>query len=129
MPIGNCYRKCGKFFRLAKGPAMRKLHFEVAVLAAVILGSQLSFGQHTNAAPNVAGAGRAQGSLTVTLTLVSSVGLVTGPDGQQRVVVANAARPTDNVSSLQYVRLTDVSASGAAASQPVGSVPRKTRKK
>lgn len=43
----------------------------------------------------------AQGSLTVTATVVSSVGLVIGPDGEQRLIVANAADPADNVSFLQ----------------------------
>jgi len=50
-------------------------------------------------------AGLAQGSLTVTFNVVSFIGgLVTGPDGQQRVVVANAVAASDNVSSLRYVR-------------------------
>lgn len=39
----------------------------------------------------------------VTTTVVSSVGLVTGPNGEQRVVIANAADPKDNVSRLQLV--------------------------
>jgi hypothetical protein len=119
----------GKFFRVAKGPGMRAVKFKfAAVLGMVLLGSYLSFGQHANAAASAAGSGRAQGSLTVTLTLVSSVGVVTEADGRQRVVVANAAAPTDNVSSLQYVRLTDVNASGNPASAN-GDATRKTRKK
>lgn len=43
----------------------------------------------------------AQGTLTVTVTIVTSVGVITGPDGQQKVVIANAADPADNVSWLQ----------------------------
>jgi hypothetical protein len=45
----------------------------------------------------------AEGRLTVTATVVSSVGLVMGPDGEQRMIVANAADPRDNVSRLQPV--------------------------
>ncbi|HEY2392482.1 MAG TPA: hypothetical protein VGK22_15005 [Candidatus Angelobacter sp.] len=48
-------------------------------------------------------AGGAEGHLTVTATVVSSVGLVVGPDGEQRLVVANAVDPRDNVSRLQPV--------------------------
>ena len=47
--------------------------------------------------------GGAEGSLTVTLTVVSSVGLVVGADGEHRMVVANAADPRDNVSRLDTV--------------------------
>ena len=47
----------------------------------------------------------AQGQLTVMATVVSSVGLVTGPDGEQRMIAANAADPADNVSRLQMVRM------------------------
>ena len=45
----------------------------------------------------------AEGRLTVTATVVSSVGLVVGPDGEQKVVLVNAADPKDNVSRLQSV--------------------------
>jgi hypothetical protein len=57
------------------------------------------------------GNGGAEGRLTVTATVVSSVGLVVGPDGEQRMVMANAADPRDNVSRLQpvvMVKLTPV---------------------
>jgi hypothetical protein len=43
----------------------------------------------------------AQGTLTVTATVVTSVGVITGPNGEQKVVIANAADPADNVSWLQ----------------------------
>jgi hypothetical protein len=43
----------------------------------------------------------AQGQLTVTVTVVASVGLVTGPDGVQRLVVANGSDVADNVSFLK----------------------------
>lgn len=45
----------------------------------------------------------AEGHLMVTATVVSSVGLVVSPDGEQQIVVANAADPRDNVSRLQPV--------------------------
>ena len=41
--------------------------------------------------------------MTVTATVVSSVGLVVGPDGEQHMIVANASDPRDNVSRLQPV--------------------------
>ncbi|HLZ00007.1 MAG TPA: hypothetical protein VKT33_13180 [Candidatus Angelobacter sp.] len=46
-----------------------------------------------------------QGQLTVTATVVASVGLVTGPDGIQRIVVANSPDPADNASRLTPVVL------------------------
>jgi hypothetical protein len=58
--------------------------------------------------------------LSVTLTVVSSVGLVVGPNGEQQIVVANATDPKDNVSRLQpvvNVSLTPV-ASEAAKTKP-----------
>ena len=63
------------------------------------------------------------------MTVASSVGIVTGFDGQQRVVVANAVAASDNVSSLRYVRLTDVNGPRGKASQSNGNISRKTRKK
>ena len=52
--------------------------------------------------------GGAQGTLAGTATVVTSVGLVIGPDGEKRMIIANAADPADNVSSLQMVKLTPV---------------------
>ena len=108
---------------------MRALKFKLAAVSGVVLlGSYLSFGQHAGAAASGAGVGRAQGSLTVTLTVVSSVGVEIEADGRQRIVVANAAAATDNVSSLRYVPLTDVNASGNAGSAN-GKAARRARKK
>jgi hypothetical protein len=45
----------------------------------------------------------AEGTLTVTMTIVPSVGVVVGPDGEQRLVYANSVDPRDNVSRLQPV--------------------------
>ena len=53
-----------------------------------------------NPGPHLSG----HGELSVTATVVSSVGVEMGRDGQPRIVVANALDPKDNVSSLQVVR-------------------------
>jgi hypothetical protein len=45
----------------------------------------------------------AHGALTVTATVVTSVALVIGPDGEQRIILANAPDPADNVSRVQPV--------------------------
>jgi hypothetical protein len=50
-----------------------------------------------------AAANGAEGHLTVTATVVSSVGLVLSPEGEQQIVIANAADVRDNVSRLQPV--------------------------
>jgi hypothetical protein len=58
--------------------------------------------------------GSAQGELTVMATVVSSVGLTLGPNGEQRITLANAADARDNVSHFQSVafeRLTPKEAS------------------
>ena len=49
-----------------------------------------------------------QGSLTVTFTIASSVGVVVGRDGQQHLAAANTVDPADNVSQIRYVQLTPV---------------------
>jgi hypothetical protein len=46
-----------------------------------------------------------QGTLTVTATIAASVGLLIGPDGEQRLFIANAADRADNVSRLQPVAM------------------------
>jgi hypothetical protein len=54
--------------------------------------------------PSVHSTGRgAEGRLMVTATVVSSVGLVLSPEGEQQIVIANAADARDNVSRLQPV--------------------------
>ena len=104
--------------------------FKVAAVVVLVLsGACAAFGQRGSAIPSPSGSGRAQGNLTVTLTVASSVGLVTGPDGQPRVVMANAAAASDNVSSVRYVRLTDVNALDASASQATGKISHRPRKK
>jgi len=49
-----------------------------------------------------------QGSLTVTFTIASSVGVVVDQDGQQHLTAANTVDPADNVSQIRYVQLTPV---------------------
>lgn len=50
-------------------------------------------------------AGNPEGSLAITAKVVSSTGLVIGPDGQQRLIVANsAAGQADNGSRLQTAK-------------------------
>jgi hypothetical protein len=41
-----------------------------------------------------------RGELTVTATIVASVGLQFGPDGSPTLIVANAPDPKDNISQL-----------------------------
>ena len=41
-------------------------------------------------------AGSAEGTLTVTATIVSSTGVVVGPDGQQHIILANGPDPKDS---------------------------------
>jgi hypothetical protein len=50
-------------------------------------------------------AGSAEGTLAVTATVVSSTGLVIGPGGQQRIIVANAADPRDNAPPSLQVKV------------------------
>jgi hypothetical protein len=61
--------------------------------------------------------GGAEGRLTVTATVVSSVGLVVEPDGGQRIIVANAVDPRDNVSRLQSVQMERMAQAGSSEHQ------------
>lgn len=70
--------------------------------------------------------GSAQGQLTVTLTVVSSTGIVIGPDGQQRLFIANAPDPADNVSKLEDVRMVTLT---PVADQEPSVKSQKARKK
>ncbi len=85
------------------------------ILSFLLLACSISaFGQRksTPFAPIVAtSAGSATGTLTVTATVVTSVGVIIDQDGQQRIVIANAPDSADNVS--RFVMLTDQGGSGA----------------
>jgi hypothetical protein len=70
--------------------------------------------------------GSAEGQLTVTLTVVSSTGIVIGPDGEQHVFIANAADPADNVSRLESVRMVTLT---PVSDQSPNVKPQKTGKK
>ena len=121
--------KASKFFRTAKDQRCAKTnHKSQLYWHSFLLGASSGVGQKP-VRFQISCAQDAQGTLTVTLNVASSVGLVTGPDGQQKVVVANAAATSDNVSSLRYVRLTDVNAADGSASQRDGNASRKRRKK
>lgn len=78
---------------------LRSLNF-VPFVAGSLLASGLS-GHAQQAGPaHASGAGTAQGQLTVTATVVSSVGVVIGPDGEAQVIVANAADRAENLGLL-----------------------------
>jgi hypothetical protein len=62
--------------------------------------------------------GGAHGTLTVTASVVGSVGLVIGRDGEQRIVIANAADTADNVSRLQFASLQRVSLQPVSMATP-----------
>ena len=65
--------------------------------------------------------GSAQGELTVTGTVVSSVSVVIGQNGEQRLIIANAVDDRDNASSLQPVvseRLTPVARAQRGSQMP-----------
>jgi hypothetical protein len=80
----------------------------------VLLGGAQSFAQQ----PMLSAKGGAEGRLTVTATVVSSVGLVVGPGGEQQIIVANAIDPRDNVSRLQQVATVQMApAVGSSAHQ------------
>src|SRR5262249_59503397 len=77
------------------GPVMQSwIKFAIVCMAAGVFMPAGAFGQRTEA----------QGTLTVTATVVSSVGVEVGPEGEQRIVVANAVDPRDNVSGLRVVK-------------------------
>jgi hypothetical protein len=89
----------------------------------LLAGSISAFGQRKNAPPAsrvATSAGSASGTLTVTATVVTSVGVIIDQDGQQRIVIANAPDSADNVS--QFVMLTDQDGPG------VNSGPKKSKK-
>ena len=71
------------------------------------IGSTLASGQQQSAVPihmAAASGGRADGTLTVTATVVTSVGVILGPGGQQEIVVANAPDSADNVSHFVILK-------------------------
>lgn len=68
----------------------------------------------------------ADGKLKVTATVLTSVSLVIDADGTERILIANASDPADNVSSLVSATLGELNAkanhgSTGQASKPAGS--------
>ena|SRR5215813_7278713 len=47
-------------------------------------------------------AASSEGKLVVTATVVTSVSVIINADGTQRIVIANASDPADNVSTLTF---------------------------
>jgi hypothetical protein len=60
----------------------------------------------------------AQGTLAVTATVVASVGVAIGPDGEQHVFIANAPDPADNVSRLQPVVMVQLTPAAGDTAKP-----------
>lgn len=89
------------------------------VAAALLLCGMHALAQQPGRA--YASRGGAQGELTVTATVVSSVGLMIGQNGEQRITIANAVDAKDNVSRLQpvvTVKLMPVDASAKTRPTP-----------
>ncbi len=79
---------------------MRRYKLKLAIiLAGFLLLSCFNIAAQQASPAHTLISGAAQGNLTVMATVVSSVGLVIGPDGQQKLVVANAD-PADSAASL-----------------------------
>jgi len=76
-----------------------------AIVFFLFSGSRLAFGQSTD------------GNLTVTATVLTSVSLVIAPDGTQRVVIANASDPADNISRLLFGTPDELHANDGSPSQ------------
>lgn len=73
---------------------MHKGIFKIAVflMGLVVFGEANASAQQIQSRSPRTGSG-AEGTLAVTATVVSSTGVVIGPDGKQRVIVANAEDP------------------------------------
>lgn len=72
---------------------------------AILLGLGIATAQRRPQPAGLGGEQNVEGSLTVTMIIASSVGMVMGPDGQEHLVMANMVDPADNVSRIEYVRL------------------------
>jgi hypothetical protein len=94
--------------------------FRVFAVGALLCGVQ-SFPQQ----PMLSARGGAEGRLTVTATVVSSVGLVVGPGGEQQIIVANAVDPRDNVSRLQQVVTVQMASAAAKEKSALKSIKKK----
>lgn len=70
-------------------------HMKIALFAALACCSAQAQQRNSLSRP-----GAAEGKLTVTATVVASVGIVIDENGKPRVIVANAPDPADNASAL-----------------------------
>jgi len=94
------------------------------ILGALVVGLAVLSAQAQQHGPPAAGS--AQGTLSVSVRVVTSVGLVIDPNGEPQIVVANATDPRDNVSSLQQ---SDARArTSRAVSAPPHSVHEKSKR-
>lgn len=73
-------------------------HMKIGLFAALVC---CSAGAQQRNSPSRPGA--AEGELTVTATVVASVGIVIDENGKPRVIVANAPDPADNASALHLL--------------------------
>src|ERR1700694_2259981 len=72
-------------------------------------------GQAKSAAPtpiDAARSGQAAGALAVTATVITSVVVILGSDGQQKIVVANGSDSADNISRFVMLPEQDRSTAG-----------------
>jgi hypothetical protein len=103
----------------------RRFRLTIILSALLLLCASNGFAQQSSMV-HAGRSGAAEGNLTVTATVVSSVGLVIGPDGEQRLIVANAADPSDNVSRLETARM--VTLTSNPDSSAIGNAPKKKKK-
>jgi H+/gluconate symporter-like permease len=76
-----------------------------ATALAILLGLSIATAQRLPHPAALNAQGNVEGSLTVTIIIASSVGVVIGPDRQQHLIAANIVDPADNVSRIEYVQV------------------------
>ncbi len=112
---------------ICKTTIQQRLAKSVLITFVLIASGSLALAQSTSPVAGMHGGTSASGTLSVTATVVTSVGVIIGPDGEPRLVVANATDAADNFSQLRPVSNSNelhVKTSGectASASQPSGS--------
>jgi H+/gluconate symporter-like permease len=77
----------------------------VVTALAIVLGLGIATAQRLPHPAALNAQGKVEGSLTVTIIVASSVGVVIGPDRQVHLIAANIVDPADNVSRIEYVQL------------------------
>lgn len=113
-----------------KTTAQQRLATIALITFVLIASGSLALAQSTSPVAGKAGmrgGTSASGTLSVTAIVVTSVGVIIGPDGEPKLVVANATDAADNFSQLRPVsdhNELHVKTSGectASAGQPSGS--------